>query len=140
MEPFFRGIDKIRFEGPDSENPLAFRFYDPDRMILGKRLSDHLRCAVCYWHTFCGQGTDPFGGQDGSRPGLQECSAVHLRILSSMPAAFRSVTDTRPPRSRRAAQGSHTNGRAGRKPRTLPELQWVPLDVGDGSRPARTRP
>jgi xylose isomerase len=65
---FFGAIDKIPFEGKDSTNPLAFRFYDPNEMVLGKRMEDHLRFAVCYWHSFVWQGGDPFGGQTFERP------------------------------------------------------------------------
>jgi xylose isomerase len=65
---FFGDIGPIRYEGPDSTNPLAFRYYDPDRVVLGKRLADQLRFAVCYWHTLCWQGNDPFGGQTFDRP------------------------------------------------------------------------
>lgn len=67
-DPFFPEIDKVRFEGPDSDNPLAFRWYDPDRVVLGKTMAEQLRFAVCYWHTFCWQGNDPFGGQTLFRP------------------------------------------------------------------------
>jgi xylose isomerase len=58
-------IDPIRYEGPKSDNPLAFRWYDKDRIVLGKRMEEHLRFAVCYWHTFCWNGFDVFG-YDGS--------------------------------------------------------------------------
>ncbi|MEJ6392112.1 xylose isomerase [Gymnodinialimonas sp. 2305UL16-5] len=65
---FFGDIDPIPFEGPDSRNPMAFRHYDPDQMVMGKRMEDHLRFAVCYWHNFVWPGTDPFGGQTFDRP------------------------------------------------------------------------
>ena len=58
---FFPGIHKIRYEGPDSDNPLAFKAYDADRVVAGKRMEEHLRFAICYWHTFCADGGDPFG-------------------------------------------------------------------------------
>jgi xylose isomerase len=58
-------IAPIRYEGPQTGNPLAFRWYDKDRVVLGKRMEDHLRFAVCYWHTFCWNGFDVFG-YDGS--------------------------------------------------------------------------
>ncbi|MEO0365575.1 MAG: xylose isomerase [Pseudomonadota bacterium] len=58
---FFEGIDAIGYEGPESDNPLAFKAYDPMRVVAGKTLEEHLRFAVCYWHTFCGTGLDPFG-------------------------------------------------------------------------------
>lgn len=68
MTDFFAGIPKLRYEGPDSTNPLAFRHYDPDEIVMGKRMEDHLRFAVAYWHSFAWEGGDPFGGQTFIRP------------------------------------------------------------------------
>lgn len=65
---FFGDIGAIRYEGEGSKNPLAFRYYNPDEVIAGKRMEDHLRFAVCYWHNFCWPGGDPFGGQTFERP------------------------------------------------------------------------
>ncbi len=58
---YFHGVEPIRFEGPQSQNPLAFKWYDKDRMVLGKRMEEQLRFAVCYWHSFSWNGFDPFG-------------------------------------------------------------------------------
>ena len=58
---YFPGIQKIRNEGPESDNPLAFKHYDENKVIGGKTMKEHLRFSVCYWHTFCGTGADPFG-------------------------------------------------------------------------------
>ena len=58
---YFKGINRIEFEGPESDNPLAFKAYDAERVVAGKSMEDHLRFAVCYWHTFCAGGHDPFG-------------------------------------------------------------------------------
>lgn len=58
---YFSGLDPVRYEGQDSDNLLAFRWYDKDRLVLGKRMEEHLRFAVCYWHSFCWNGFDPFG-------------------------------------------------------------------------------
>ncbi|QKG56568.1 xylose isomerase [Hymenobacter sp. BRD128] len=58
---FFKGIDKIKFEGRESDNHLAFKWYDENRMVAGKTMKDHLRFATAYWHTFVGTGGDPFG-------------------------------------------------------------------------------
>jgi xylose isomerase len=63
MTDFFKGINAIGFEGPDSANEFAFRHYNPDEMLGGKKMKDHLRFAVAYWHSFAWQGGDPFGGQ-----------------------------------------------------------------------------
>jgi xylose isomerase len=68
MSEFFKGVDPIRFEGADAASPLAFRYYDKDRLVLGKRMEDHLRFAVCYWHTYGWDGGDPFGGDTFQRP------------------------------------------------------------------------
>jgi len=65
---FFGDISEIRYEGSDSENPLAFHHYNPDEVCMGKRMEDHLRFAVCYWHSFVWPGSDPFGGQTFERP------------------------------------------------------------------------
>jgi xylose isomerase len=62
MKEFFPGIGNVKFEGPKSTNPLAFKHYDPTAKIRGKTMAEHLRFAVCYWHTFKGLGSDPFGG------------------------------------------------------------------------------
>ncbi|MEX4008517.1 xylose isomerase [Neoaquamicrobium sediminum] len=65
---FFGDIARVKYEGPESTNPLAYRHYDPDEMVLGKRMEDHLRFAVAYWHSFTWPGGDPFGGQTFERP------------------------------------------------------------------------
>jgi xylose isomerase len=69
---FFGDIKPVRYEGPDSTNPLAYRFYNPDETVLGKRLEDHLRFAIAYWHSFAWPGGDPFGGQTFDRPWFNE--------------------------------------------------------------------
>jgi xylose isomerase len=58
---YFPGINQIQFEGPQSKNPLAFKYYDANQVVLGKTMKEYLRFAVAYWHTFCGDGGDPFG-------------------------------------------------------------------------------
>ena len=64
----FPGIEKIQYEGVDSDNPLAFRWYNPDEMVEGRSMRDHLRFTVVYWHTFRGDGSDPFGAATMLRP------------------------------------------------------------------------
>src|SRR5215211_2593680 len=66
--PYFPDTSAIKYEGPDSRNPLAFRHYNPDEVVEGKSMKDHLRFAVCYWHTFRGTGSDPFGPGCAVRP------------------------------------------------------------------------
>ncbi len=65
---YFHGIGKIRYEGPMSDNPLAFKFYDADRKVGGKTMREHLRFAVAYWHSFGQDGTDPFGSATHDYP------------------------------------------------------------------------
>lgn len=58
---FFKGIEKIKYEGLQSDNPLSYRWYDEDKVVGGKTMKEHLRFACAYWHSFCGSGADPFG-------------------------------------------------------------------------------
>lgn len=58
---YFPRIEKIQFEGKDSKNSLAFKYYDENKIIAGKTMKDHLRFAIAYWHSFCAEGADPFG-------------------------------------------------------------------------------
>ena len=68
MTDFFQGIPQIRYEGPQTDNEFAFRHYNPDEMVMGKSLKEHLRFAVAYWHSFAWEGGDPFGGRSFDRP------------------------------------------------------------------------
>ena len=68
MTGFFKGIPKIRYEGPDSDSDFVFRHYNPDAIVMGKRMEDQLRFAVAWWHSFAWPGGDPFGGQTLDRP------------------------------------------------------------------------
>jgi xylose isomerase len=68
MQDIFDGIGPIRYEGPQSRNALAYHWYDPDRLVMGKRMEDHLRVAVCYWHSFNWPGADIFGHGTFQRP------------------------------------------------------------------------
>ena len=65
---YFPEVGKIPFEGPNSKNPLAYRYYNENEMIEGKSMKDHLRLSVVYWHTFRGTGSDPFGASTMIRP------------------------------------------------------------------------
>jgi xylose isomerase len=65
---FFKGLSPVKFEGPNSANPLAYRHYNKDEIVAGKRMEDHIRPAVAYWHTFAWEGGDPFGGRSFDRP------------------------------------------------------------------------
>ena len=85
--PFFPTVDAIAFEGPETDNPLAFRFYDRDRVVLGRRMEDHLRPSVCYWHTFAWPGDDVFGDGTFERPWMQPGDAMG-RAREKMAVAF----------------------------------------------------
>lgn len=65
---YFADLPSVHFGGPDATEELAYRFYDKDRVVLGKRMEDHLRFAVCFWHSFCWPGSDVFGGGTFDRP------------------------------------------------------------------------
>ncbi|KEZ94324.1 xylose isomerase [Nonlabens ulvanivorans] len=58
---YYKDIDQIKYEGKTSDNPLAFKYYNPEQVIAGKTMREHFKFAIAYWHTFCGQGSDPFG-------------------------------------------------------------------------------
>jgi len=87
MNSYFKDIEPIRYLGPDSDHPLAFRHYDKDRVVLGKRMEEHLRFAACYWHNFVWTGLDPFGGATFERPWFQGGSPMELARLKA-DAAF----------------------------------------------------
>jgi xylose isomerase len=80
---FFGDITKIPFEGPESTNPLAFRYYNPNEMVMGKRMEDQLRFAGAYWHSFAWPGGDPFGGQTFQRPWFGDTMA-HAKLKADV--------------------------------------------------------
>ena len=84
----FSHVPAIRFEGEASDNPLAYRFYDKDRVVLGKSMQDHLRWAVCYWHSFAWAGSDVFGAGTLDRPWKPELASEPAQAWLKMDAAF----------------------------------------------------
>jgi xylose isomerase len=86
---FFKDIQPIQYEGPDSVNPLAYRHYDKNEIVMGKRMEDNLRFAVAYWHSFAWQGGDPFGGQTFERPWFGD-TMDHARLKADV--AFEMFT------------------------------------------------
>ncbi len=88
---YFPGIGKIAYEGPDSDNPLAFKYYDASKVVAGKTMGEFLRFATCYWHTFCGTGGDPFGPGTQIRP-WREGADAGVRARTKMDAAFEFFT------------------------------------------------
>jgi xylose isomerase len=88
---YFKGIGDIKFEGAASDNPLAFKYYNPDQIVAGKTMREHFKFAIAYWHTFCGQGSDPFG------PGTQnfawdQSSDATQAAKDKADAAFEFIT------------------------------------------------
>jgi xylose isomerase len=88
MAEFFADVAPIRYEGPDTDRDLAYRVYDPDRLVLGKRMEDHLRMAVCYWHSFHWPGSDVFGAGTFDRPWLDGDLEPMAAARMKMEAAF----------------------------------------------------
>jgi xylose isomerase len=88
---FFPGIGKIQFEGRESDNPLAFKWYDENKIVAGKKLKDHTRFAVAYWHSFCNTGGDPFGPGTKQFPWNASTDAV-MAAKDKMDAAFEFIT------------------------------------------------
>ena len=78
MTTYFPEVSTIRYEGPDSRNPLAFRHYNESEIVEGKTMKEHLRFAVCYWHTFRGTGADPFGPGCAVRPWEDGTDSVEM--------------------------------------------------------------
>lgn len=90
-QEYFKGIGKIAYEGPESDNPLAFKWYDENRVVAGKTLKDHFKFATSYWHSFCGTGADPFGPGTRTFPWSATPDAVS-RAKEKMDAAFEFFT------------------------------------------------
>ncbi len=88
---YFPGIGKIKFEGRQSDNPLAFKWYDENAKVGGKSMKETLRFAIAYWHTFCGTGGDPFGGGTHAFPWFSGATAEE-RAKNKMDAAFEFIT------------------------------------------------
>lgn len=88
---FFKGIKRIEYEGPKTKNPLAFRWYDAERVVAGKKMKDHLRFSVAYWHSFCGTGGDPFGAPTRHLPWMAAIDPLQ-RARDKMDACFEFAT------------------------------------------------
>jgi xylose isomerase len=88
---YFKGIGRIPFEGKESDNPLAFKFYEAERKVGTKTMAEHLRFAACYWHTFCAKGADPFGDDTQVFP-WDEPSDPMDAARARMDAAFEFFT------------------------------------------------
>ena len=90
-QEYFKGINQIKFEGESSENPLSYRYYDKNRIVLGKPMKDHFKFAVAYWHSFGNLGNDPFGIGTKNFPWLNSRDA-YQRAYDKMDAAFEFIS------------------------------------------------
>ncbi len=88
---YFKGIGQIKYEGKDSDNPLAFKYYDAKKKVGKKTMEEYLRFAIAYWHTFCGTGGDPFGAATKNFPWFNNPDPVD-RAKDKMDAAFEFIT------------------------------------------------
>jgi xylose isomerase len=88
---YFPAIPVIQYEGPESDNPFAFRWYDESRVVAGKSLKDHLKYSCAYWHSFNGSGADPFGEPTHIFPWDKRSDAIG-RAKNKMDAAFEFIT------------------------------------------------
>lgn len=88
---YFKGIDKIKYEGRSSNNPLAFKFYDENKVVAGKTMKEHFKFAISYWHTFTGTGGDPFGAPTQNFPWLVSNDPIQ-QAKDKMDAAFEFIT------------------------------------------------
>ena len=88
---FFKGIGAIAFEGRESDNPLAYKYYNPELVVAGKSMREHFKFAVAYWHSFCGTGADPFGPGTLIHPWDAPADALEAAKLKA-DAAFEFIT------------------------------------------------
>ena len=90
MDTIFSKFDKVRYEGPDSKNPLAFRYYDENRIVGGKTMKEQLRFAIAYWHSFCADGSDQFGSGTHKFPWSKVSDPIEAAKMK-MDAAFEFI-------------------------------------------------
>ena len=88
---YFKGISEIKYEGKDSDNPLAYKFYNPEQVVAGKTMREHFKFAMAYWHTLCGTGGDPFGPGTKNFPWTTSSDPVQA-AREKADAAFEFVT------------------------------------------------
>ena len=88
---FYKGVGKINYEGKESDNPFAYKYYNPDQLVMGKTMREHFKFAIAYWHSFCGQGADPFGPGTQKFPWDQSNDPMQ-RARDKADAAFELIT------------------------------------------------
>jgi xylose isomerase len=92
QKEYFPKIGKIKYEGAKSDNPLAFKYYDPEKTVGKKKMKDHLRFAIAYWHSFCADGTDPFGSVTHPHPWSTDANNPMEAAEHKLDAAFEFFT------------------------------------------------
>ena len=88
---FYKGVSKINYEGKESDNPFAYKYYNSDQLVMGKTMGEHFKFAIAYWHSFCGQGADPFGPGTQKFPWDQSNDPMQ-RARDKADAAFELIT------------------------------------------------
>tara|TARA_B110000444_G_C18847358_1_gene602993 strand:- start:204 stop:1529 length:1326 start_codon:yes stop_codon:yes gene_type:complete len=88
---FYKGIGAVSYEGKESDNPFAFKYYNPEQKVMGKSMREHFKFAVAYWHSFCGQGSDPFGPGTQNYPWDKSSDPIQ-RARDKADAAFEFIT------------------------------------------------
>ena len=88
---FYKGVGKINYEGKESDNPFAYKYYNPDQLVMGKTMREHFKFAIAYWHSFCGKGADPFGPGTQKFPWDQSNDPMQ-RARDKADAAFELIT------------------------------------------------
>ena len=104
---YFPGIGKIKFEGKESMNPMAFRYYDAEKAVMGKKMKDWLKFAMAWWHTLCAEGGDQFGcgtKQFPCRQGNRLRNVKKLEIHHDLVAPVGDVVDNWPPAGKKQLQ------------------------------------
>ena len=95
---YYKGIGGIQYEGKDSDNPFAYKYYNPDQVVAGKTMREHFKFAIAYWHSFCGQGGDPFGPGTQQFPWDQAADPIKSCLLYTSPSP-RDLSTSRMPSS-----------------------------------------
>ena len=90
---YFPEIGKIPFEGPESKNPMAFHYYDAERVVAGKKMKDWMRFAMAWWHTLCAEGADQFGGGTKTFPWNQGANAVEIAKNKHLPSSLLALDE-----------------------------------------------
>ena len=88
---YFKNISKIEYEGRDTDNPFAYRFYNKNKIIAGKSMQEHFKFAIAYWHSLTGLGTDPFGSSTQQLPWLEDIDP-YKKAIDKMDAGFEFIT------------------------------------------------